>query len=1304
MSGARSDEIIQAAYNGDLHALAGVAASALANSKDSQGASVLHAASAGGHADTLQFLVSKAFLPIDARDSAGRTPLMSACGRGEASAGCAVVLLSHGADASLVDAKGLTPLHHAARGGSTRAIEAILKVTAMAIANASHEDGGLPIHHAAAGGSLPALKALHNAGSSLQAVNKKGMQPIHFAAGLGRHEVVSFLLQEGGSDVAQATDALGRTALHIAAGSCRQPGTDFATLHLLQGGASPTAKDSKGNTPADVAGMAMTSKALAGLPRPAADCSRALALALCPGGELKAIEHASVQAALSSLPREESARLRPAGSPHGSGFLPEIVQQVASLARAIRSQWLIKGACQVPPTPAQVRPIDDPEELRRLLAARATDHHLVAAHPPDDEDLLGLGGGTQAATTGPDLSAAERDVQEVVQGRAVAVQWTMPKAGAPGFNPGTPRAKSFLISHGSKWTLAAWTEVKVSSTRCLVRDTGLHGGSASAAAGQASELGTPFRLQPASLGAGSGAEELTATANQHTFLEIVRGFEPGASFSLRVKACSTAGASGWSGHVDFETHAAKTPAPPSPAAPAQRTASSAPESEAPKTPLRGTTSPSRVGAGSSSAGAGETPVQPVAADTPQLSEAACEAASSGDVSALVELDLRGSLLRGPTPSKSPTSVSGDGAAFHTPPRLSSGRAISTPGTGATSAPQLQDPNVLHALDAKGRCLLHHAAKGGSLPAVRWMVQQASAAVHCEDTVGATPLLLAVVTGSLPVVKFLRRHGAALDVADAKGFGTLHYAVLKRKWTMVRWLLEQGLDPRVKTKSGATPAGMLRRDKALNPSLMEMVLKWMHARLAPLSPLPPSLLDTSRFSLAVQVQLPQLQPGMFAPTAVHINHSSKFSLVWSDVHTSAALAWSDIPSGSDGYAPPDGAVDLPRGGMSLIKRSAAPTFAVISQLKPNSSYTVRARAAWEGSSGPWSETSDTFVTRASDDRHVFSESHLQAQVSQAALPEDEASGESAPADVTEADAVTGKDSVSPQTTEEGWRQALEAAAKCGDAPDAIQESVAAAIDAGDAGFALQCFNAALASGHVGVCIAMLGGATTTRQAVAAWQKLAEAGLAPQEADAAAHPVVLACTRALPRACFSLALLCTLDVEQVVDVPLDSALASTSSLELAFEDALVPSGTPELPGGATLAHLASLHGAASVLEVLRALPWSKPLLSQPDATGALPAMYLARGVCRDPSQINAAVGSLPLADVLRSLGPAVLAGNAVFVSAALAACPDLAMARQALIADETGVSLLHVAQRAGFPEVVQAIVGGLQTLEAGAASRS
>jgi ankyrin repeat protein len=126
-----------------------------------EGAHPLHTAALNGMENVAQLLIDRG-ARVDARDAAGRTPLMIAANF--AKPGMARLLLAYGADLQAMDDVW----------------------------------GDTPIHYAACAGDIETMRLLLAHGADVNAKSRNsGSTPMHYAAGMGRRATIELLLAEG---------------------------------------------------------------------------------------------------------------------------------------------------------------------------------------------------------------------------------------------------------------------------------------------------------------------------------------------------------------------------------------------------------------------------------------------------------------------------------------------------------------------------------------------------------------------------------------------------------------------------------------------------------------------------------------------------------------------------------------------------------------------------------------------------------------------------------------------------------------------------------------------------------------------------------------------------------------------------------------------------------------------------------------------------------------------------------------------------------------------------------------------------
>lgn len=127
-----------------------------------------------------------------------------------------------------------------------------------------------------------------------------------------------------------------------------------------------------------------------------------------------------------------------------------------------------------------------------------------------------------------------------------------------------------------------------------------------------------------------------------------------------------------------------------------------------------------------------------------------------------------------------------------------------------------DPNEA---DARGRKALFIAVRENSLRALDSLLASPQTHVDEPNAKGETPLMIAAIRGSLPAVKALVKHGAAIN---REGWTPLHYACSGPDNGVAAWLIEHGADINARSENGTTPLMMAARYG--NGDLVPMLLK------------------------------------------------------------------------------------------------------------------------------------------------------------------------------------------------------------------------------------------------------------------------------------------------------------------------------------------------------------------------------------------------------------------------------------------------------------------------------------------------
>ncbi|KAM3280550.1 hypothetical protein ACQJBY_047379 [Aegilops geniculata] len=100
--------------------------------------------------------------------------------------------------------------------------------------------------------------------------------------------------------------------------------------------------------------------------------------------------------------------------------------------------------------------------------------------------------------------------------------------------------------------------------------------------------------------------------------------------------------------------------------------------------------------------------------------------------------------------------------------------------------------VVEAAKDQGLVALHFAAGKARLRLCRYLVEELGVDVDAVDDGGRTPLLMALIHGSMNTASYLLDHGADPGKADDKGFAPLHYAAKAGDRKMTELLLAKGV--------------------------------------------------------------------------------------------------------------------------------------------------------------------------------------------------------------------------------------------------------------------------------------------------------------------------------------------------------------------------------------------------------------------------------------------------------------------------------------------------------------------------------
>ncbi|XP_048246405.1 ankyrin repeat domain-containing protein 50-like [Haliotis rufescens] len=207
---------------------------------DKTGNNILHVACLGGHVKIVEHILSQEDTDINCRGQYGGTPLMLAAFDGHREV--FDLLVTKGADATLVCNKGNTILHVACIGGHVDLVKPILS-QGMVDINSQRQDGRTPLLLAAFCGHREVFDLLVRNGANASVVCNKGNTILHVACIGGHVEMVEHIMSQGIGDV-NSQNQDGRTPLLLAAFGGHREVFDL----LVRNGANASVVCNKGNT------------------------------------------------------------------------------------------------------------------------------------------------------------------------------------------------------------------------------------------------------------------------------------------------------------------------------------------------------------------------------------------------------------------------------------------------------------------------------------------------------------------------------------------------------------------------------------------------------------------------------------------------------------------------------------------------------------------------------------------------------------------------------------------------------------------------------------------------------------------------------------------------------------------------------------------------------------------------------------------------------------------------------------------------------------------------------------------------
>ncbi|XP_046543239.1 ankyrin repeat domain-containing protein 50-like [Haliotis rubra] len=180
---------------------------------DGSGNSILHVACIGGNVDMVKYVLSQNLVDINSGGQYGRTPLMSAVGKGRRDV--FDLLVSSGGDVSLVDSSSNSILHLACIGGHVDMVKYVLSLDVVDI-NVRGQYGRTPLMSSAWRGHRKVFDFLVSKGGDVAVVDDDGNNILHLACIGAQVEMVKYILSQDVVDT-NSRGQFGRTPLMIAA-------------------------------------------------------------------------------------------------------------------------------------------------------------------------------------------------------------------------------------------------------------------------------------------------------------------------------------------------------------------------------------------------------------------------------------------------------------------------------------------------------------------------------------------------------------------------------------------------------------------------------------------------------------------------------------------------------------------------------------------------------------------------------------------------------------------------------------------------------------------------------------------------------------------------------------------------------------------------------------------------------------------------------------------------------------------------------------------------------------------------------
>lgn len=114
------------------------------------------------------------------------------------------------------------------------------------------------------------------------------------------------------------------------------------------------------------------------------------------------------------------------------------------------------------------------------------------------------------------------------------------------------------------------------------------------------------------------------------------------------------------------------------------------------------------------------------------------------------------------------------------------------------------PKMLYFKDRTGKNAIHYCAENQNITCIEQIISKDHDLVNLKDNDGYTALQLSVMTGNIPMIKFLLSHKASIHTLDNDQLSLMHWAVVCGKVEVLDVLFMAGAKPSLPDKHGAHP--------------------------------------------------------------------------------------------------------------------------------------------------------------------------------------------------------------------------------------------------------------------------------------------------------------------------------------------------------------------------------------------------------------------------------------------------------------------------------------------------------------------